>query len=69
MLHVICHLSEKVPLGMLCSIVKSKFTTDADGETNERSLIHSKVKTAGCVSPRTCPSKHAKNPKLWTYLL
>ena len=70
-LHVICHLSEKVPLRMLCGIVKSRFTTDADGETNKRPLIHSKVKTAGCVSPRTfkCPSKHAKNPKLWTYLL
>ena len=70
-LHVICHLSEKVPLRMLCGVVKSRFTTDADGETNKRPLIHSKVKTAGCVSPRTfkSPSKHAKNPKLWTYLL
>ena len=62
-LHVICHLSEKVPLGMLCGIVKSRFTTDADGETNKRPLIHSKVKTVGCVSPRTCkcPSKHIQN--------
>ena len=56
---------------MFCGVVKSRFTTDADGETNKRPLIHSKVKTVGFVSPRTrkCPSKHAKNPKLWTYLL
>ena len=54
-LHVICHLSEKVPLGMVCGIVKNKFTANADGETNKGPLIHSKVKTAGCVSPRTWP--------------
>ena len=34
---------------MLCSIVKSRFTTDADGETEKRRLIHSKVKAIGCV--------------------
>ena len=34
---------------MLCGIVKSRFTTDADVETNKRPLIHSKVKTVGCV--------------------
>ena len=57
---------------MLCGIVKkSRFIIDADGETNKRPLIYSKVKTVGFVSPRTrkYPSKHAKNPKLWTYLL
>ena len=34
---------------MLCGVVKSKFTTDADGETEKRPLIHSKNKTIGCV--------------------
>ena len=34
---------------MLCGIVKSRFTTDADGETKKRPLIHSNVKTVGCV--------------------
>ena len=52
-LHVICIVTEKVPLGMLCGIVKSRLTADADGETNKRPLIHSKVKTVGCVSPKT----------------
>ena len=65
-LRVICILSEKVPLGMLCGIVKSRFTADADGETTKRPLIHYKVKTVGCVSPKTrkYSSEHAKNPKL-----
>lgn len=51
---------------MLCGIVKSRFTADADGETTKRPLIHYKVKTVGCVSPKTCKysSEHAKNPKL-----
>ena len=52
-LHVICTLSEKGPLGILCGIVKSRFTTDADAQTKKKPLIHSKVKTVGCVSPRT----------------
>ena len=52
-LHVICILSEKGPLGILCGIVKSRFTTDADAQTKKKPLIHSKVKTVGGVSPRT----------------
>ena len=51
-LHVICILSEKGPLGILCGIVKIRFTTDADAETKKKPLIHSKVKTVGCVSPK-----------------
>ena len=35
-------------------MVKSGFTADADAETKKKLLIHSKVKTLGCVSPRTC---------------
>lgn len=38
-------LTEKVPLWMLCGIVISKLTVDADGRTKKRPLIHSKVKT------------------------
>ena len=65
-LHVICIVTENVPLGMLCGIVKSRFTTDADGENKKGPLIHSKVKTVGCGSPRTCKysSEHAKIPTL-----
>ena len=50
-LRVICILSEKGPLGILFGIVKSRFTTDADAETKKKPLIHSKIKTVGCVSP------------------
>ena len=55
---------------MLCGIVKSRFTTDADGETKKRPLIHSKVKIVGCVIPGTCKysSEHAKIPTRWTSL-
>ena len=69
-LHVICILTEKVPLRMLCGIVKSRFTADADGETKKRPRIHSNVKTVGFVSPRTCKysSEHAKIPTLCTFL-
>ena len=65
-LHVICVVSEKGPLGILFGIVKSRFTTDADTETEKKPLIQSKVKTVGCVSPRTCKysSEHAKIPTL-----
>ena len=67
-LHVICILSEKGPFGILCGIVKSRFTTDAVPQTKKKPLIHSKVKTVGCVSPRTCKysPEHAKIPTLWT---
>ena len=63
-------LSEKGPLGILCGIVKIRFTTDADAETKKKPLIHSKVKTVGWVSPRTCKysSEHAKISTLWTSL-
>ena len=69
-LHGICILSEKGPLGILCGIVKIRFTTDADAETKKKPLIHSKVKTVGWVSPRTCKysSEHAKISTLWTSL-
>ena len=63
-------LSEKGRLGILCGIVKSRFSTDADAETEKKPLIHSKVKTVGCVNPRTCKysSEQAKIPTLWTSL-